>query len=214
MPLLPVKKRSAHQGEKSIYFTLLPTVLGMILCAACLVGTTYAWFTATQTVPAQTIRAANYTVTMTVKKSKDSASAHVVGNTYELAAGENCKVRLTASGTATTGYCYVFVDGNPYYTGYMESGQTISFTITNESGEPISLTVISQWGAGHLVQPGDDRLLTDGADYQYAEGKLNSGKPGVTTNETAGADKAADSTQSAENSEETNAPAEAGDRTE
>ncbi len=83
---------------------LIPSVLSICVCMTCLAGGTFAWFTANQSVPTQTITAANFSVQATVKKGEQSAE--VRDNAYLLTTG-TWKIILTPSGSADKGYCII-----------------------------------------------------------------------------------------------------------
>ncbi len=120
---------------------LLPSMLGIILCAVCLMGSTWAWFTATQSTATQTIQAANYTVSAVIKQDETEIAAN--NGTYTLAAG-TYTVTLTATGDATTGYAVVTVGKTEIYRGQLKPAETFSFTLV--ANEAATLEVTYQWG--------------------------------------------------------------------
>ncbi len=132
--------------KKDIFFILLPTVLGIVLCAACLAGTSYAWFTASSTASSQTITTAEYSAEVTV--AADGERLPEIGGVYSLAAGKTYTVTLAATGNASTGYCVVTLGGESFHTVAFPSealtdGILTLFLVINED---TTLTVTPQWG--------------------------------------------------------------------
>ncbi len=142
------KKAVEKQKSKDICLILLPTVLGICLCAACLAGTTFAWFTATQTTATQSLVAANYDVDVTVTSNTSSATVAPNANgSYELAS-DTYTVVLTATGTASTGYCIISFGEQKFYTVQFPSNEnpdgTVTFTLTVNA--PTQMKIAPQWG--------------------------------------------------------------------
>lgn len=112
-----------NKKTRNIQRLFLPSFLGIALCMAGLVGTTWAWFSASIQTKPQTIQAAKYETSVTVN---DTA----VTGSKELLAGNSYTVRITASGTADTygGYCMIEGGEKPLYTGQIAPGKTLEFT--------------------------------------------------------------------------------------
>ncbi len=151
------KKEKHNDGLTGL---LLPSFLGIIICAVCLAGGTFAWFTASQTTATQTIVAANYTVGIEVF---DQAN-QLVGESNTIALSEGTyTVKLTASGDATTGYCILDFgdDIEPKYTEQIAKGENITLNlVVNES---VELTITSVWGT-YTGERIIDRRCTYGTD--------------------------------------------------
>lgn len=125
---------------------LAPSVIGIFICAVCLCGTSWAWFTASQTSSVTGIHTATYTIRVTAVK--DELTTEVTNNngTYamELESGKTYKVTITATGTANTGYCTVAFGGQDYYTPQIRKDTDFTFEVNAyQSGE---LTITPQWG--------------------------------------------------------------------
>ncbi len=58
--LFPLKY--AEPSQDPLGTLLLPSLIGIVLCAVCMAGGTYAWFSVSTTMPAQTIQSANYSM--------------------------------------------------------------------------------------------------------------------------------------------------------
>ena len=103
-------KQPQKAAEVNIMRLMLPSILGMLLCAVCLAGTTWAWFTATSSVDKNIgIEAAKFTVDVKFDSNDDVTRS---GDTYNITANKEYQVTLKATGTASEGYCSVTVDGS------------------------------------------------------------------------------------------------------
>ncbi len=150
------KSSEKKDGKKDIYFVLLPMILGICLCVACFVSTTFAWYEATQTTSIQPIQAATCTVTVSVVGADDTAITAENG-IYHLERGTYA-VTLTAFGGASTGYCTISLTDaslqtSEYHTVQIPTkgdlqAKIIAFSLT--VGEGTDMSIASQWG--HLSQ--------------------------------------------------------------
>ena len=138
---------------------LAPSVVGIILCAICLFGTSWAWFTVTQKKTVDPIRTASYTGAVTVNNEavavaqlEDGAADYTVS----LKANTLYTITITANGDASTGYYIVRFGGQEYYTQQISKGGSITFTANfAEDGD---MTITPQWGtctvAGNKIENG------------------------------------------------------------
>lgn len=123
------------------------SVIGIMLCMACLIGTTWAWYSASLTSGENEITVANFAVdvTITPQNGEDTATPiQATDGTYTLTGG-NYTVKLSvnsSTGSATTGFCQVLANGTPYYTGDFNSEFT--FTIKVEGSADVKFTPM--WG--------------------------------------------------------------------
>lgn len=133
---------------------LAPSVAGLCICALSLCGISYAWFTATVSSDAGTIRAAQYGVEVTITDKAGTAvnttndQAGIV--TAALAQGDTYNVTLKATGTATKGYCSVILEDtdknkSPHYTKPLRPEESITFKIYTDKA--YTLTITPQWGS-------------------------------------------------------------------
>ncbi len=151
--------KHAEKEEKSDGFTsmLMPSVLGICICAVCLAGSTFAWFTASQSTATQTIQAANYNVTTVVTISNETPISEQNG-VYHLEKDTTYEVTLTAKGDATTGYCILDFGGSKAYTDQIAKGTSI--TINLKMNESATLEITAVWG----TYAGDGKISTE---YTY-----------------------------------------------
>lgn len=129
-------KREHPQEEKPASLTalLMPSLLGVAICLACLCSLTWAWFTATQNSGVQPIQSATATVTA-------SLNGTVLG---ELPIEEGMTgtgtLTLHMAGDAQYAYVVIKVGNTEYHTDYLTAD---GYTITvNESGATLTLC----WG--------------------------------------------------------------------
>ena len=158
------KKRERKAG---IGRMLAPSVVGIILCAICLFGTSWAWFTVTQKKTVDPIRTASYTGAVIVNNEAVSAvqsEKGITAYTVSLKANTLYTITIKANGDASTGYYIVCFGGQEYYTKQILKGKSITFTANfAEAGD---MTIIPQWGtctvAGDKIE--DETKLGDGTE--------------------------------------------------
>ncbi len=136
---------------------LIPAILSIFLCITCLAGGTFAWFTATQTVPAQTITAANFSVEVTVTAPNGMPVLPDANGTYTLGTGAYA-ITLKAEGTATKGYCIIDLapataaagEGTPLpekkYAGPLMKGESYTFTVESVQDDT-KMMITPCWGS-------------------------------------------------------------------
>ncbi len=158
------KKEKHNDGWVGL---LLPSFLGIMICAVCLAGGTFAWFTASQTTSTQVIQAANYSVETTIN---DGAITSNEDGTYALAQG-TYTVKIEATGSATTGYCIIKLGDTDIHTEQFPTidntdKKTITFTL--KINQAVDMEIIAQWGTSTKT---DDSKVADGGTYThgYAE---------------------------------------------
>ncbi len=133
--LLPVRKK---------YFQLmLPSVLCLVISVVCLIGTSWAWFTSSESAKLDTITSARYEVDISIQGSGVTEGAHE-GNMrfYTLPPEQSYIVTLTPAqgSTATTGYCLVAIGDTVYYTSPITQASSFSFTCQTGMAAPDGLT--------------------------------------------------------------------------
>ena len=142
--------------EREMTKMLITTVLSVLICLVSLVSLTWAWFSDGVTTNPIPITAAYYTVT--VETSAD-------GTNYTPAAGTDkeytipvntTKIKLTAGGTATTGFFLIEANGNKYYTVNVNKGGHIEIAVTGITESGAVVKIIPAWGGiptGYTVLP-------------------------------------------------------------
>ena len=141
-------------SDKSFTQILLSSVFGILLCGICLAGLTWAWFTSSITSTTNTITAADFSVGVEFKQNESVIEPVIENESNKLNSG-TYTVTVTASGSATTGYCKVELklsDNNIktyrtiqlYPAGGQGKPQSVDFTVNARQG--LTLTITPQWG--------------------------------------------------------------------
>lgn len=186
-------KREHPQEEKPASLTalLMPSLLGTVICLACLCSLTWAWFTATQNSGVQPIQSATATVTA-------SLNGTVLG---ELPIEEGMTgtgtLTLHMDGSAQYAYVLIKVGGTKWRTGYLSANKDYTITV-NESGAALTLC----WGKQ------DDQ---SGTAVVENGGSIGTAQPSNTTDEQPAVN--GDSQQTPDTTVPANGDANTGDQT-
>ena len=143
------RSKQVYVSDDSALKLLLPSLFGMAICIICLLGTTWAWFTASVSITTATIQAAEYDVDVVIIDNELSTSDKVVvseaDGVYKLStktSGAGYTVSITAKGTASTGYCLI---NDEMATVQLKPGESIQFTLYPwEDGQ--KFTFVACWG--------------------------------------------------------------------
>ena len=171
-------------SDKEFTRIMISSVLGIMLCVICLAGLTWAWFSGSVSSAANNITAASFNIQIdvNVKGTETPVSPTVENGIYSFSLENNkaYDVKITADGTATTGYCEVLFGENVYHTIQIfnisdesNSGsllstdrpQEINFTV-NATESTLLLKIVPQWGSYAIPQWGS---------YAIAEGEKHIG---------------------------------------
>ena len=115
--------------ETALTRSLAASVIGILLCMFCLVGTTWAWYSSTAESGENVTVGANFDVTVKIDDGEPGSAG-----VYQLADGEHT-VTLTKTGTAKNGFCQVTATksgesaGTTYYQDFSDEG-SVSFAVT------------------------------------------------------------------------------------
>lgn len=178
----PAKVKKSSSG---IFHILAPSAVGACLCAICLCGMSWAWFTASTVSDAQSIKTPQYTITQAVQQNETLQIGTLSANgstEYTLPFG-TYTVTLTTSGTENaTGYCIVKLGDTTYYTEQIPANSTFSFSV--QVNGMILAVFTPAWGSS--AERTDENQISAGAVLQ-AEGTLlppTTDEPLETTTET------------------------------
>ena len=131
-------------SDCSIYRILAPSVIGIFICAICLCGASWAWFTASTTTGTTTIQSSSYKLLYQVNEDTAPTELAETDNTYTLTS-DTTAITLKATGTAgATGYCSIKIGDETYYTEQIFADGTFTFTVNAATGTQIVLT--PKWG--------------------------------------------------------------------
>lgn len=117
------------------------SVLTMIVCCVLFCATTFAWFNSLQNTTVSPIVAADYSLSVEVNGQALDTNEYTCPLTTE----DRHVFTITASGTATTGYCQITVNGQSYTTVSIPKETSLALTIVAAQGEEISFS--AHWGA-------------------------------------------------------------------
>ena len=150
------KRMQKEKHSDNIVHILAPSVLGLCICAVCLCGMSWAWFTASTAASATTIRSATLQIEEVKLDGKDLTSdgngrytitERLTENSYTLS------FKATNSSTATKGFCKISIKiGNSAETSYYtediadKKAHTVTITVNNNFNENITITVEPIWG--------------------------------------------------------------------
>lgn len=151
------KRMQKEKHSDNIVHILAPSVLGLCICAVCLCGMSWAWFTASTAASATTIRSA----TLQIEKVKlDDRELTSDGNggytiTEQLTEGRyTLSFKATENSTATEGFCKISIKiGNSAETSYDtvdiadKNAHIVPINVNNISNEDVTITVEPIWGS-------------------------------------------------------------------
>lgn len=151
------KRMQKEKHSDNIVHILAPSVLGLCICAVCLCGMSWAWFTASTAASATTIRSATLQiedVKLGEKKLTSDGNGRytitqkLTENSYTLS------FKATDSSTATKGFCKISIKiGDSAETSYYtediadKKDHTVTITVNNISNEDVTITVEPIWGS-------------------------------------------------------------------
>lgn len=141
-------RRAKHAQKRSddVLQIIAPSMIGIVVCAVCLCGVSWAWFTAFASTGTTTIEApekyelADLTVNGSSIYSNSKREYIISGGTYNM--------ELSAIGTpGATGYCMIESGADTKYTDQitLDANGEARFKFTVKSGSEITLTL--KWGS-------------------------------------------------------------------
>lgn len=152
-----------------------PSFIGALLCVACLVGSTLAWFQASRTTSVASIKTGSFRITATVMEGEKAVDGD--GTTYKLTAGKTYTVMLSRAEDSTSrrGYVFFTYGDQTYTTAPFEENFTFTLvpstdvnlrftasfgvptaeTPTIASGETIGAAPADEPSTGAMTQPPD-----------------------------------------------------------
>ena len=126
-----------------------PSLVGVLLCVTCLVGSTLAWFQASQTASVSSIKTGSFHITATVTDGEGIINRD--GTAYKLAAGKTYTVTLTRADDSTSqrGYVFFTYGDQRYTTAPFEN----SFTFTLVPDNNVTLRFTASFGVPTAETP-------------------------------------------------------------
>ena len=164
-------------SDQNILRLLAPSFVGIVLCAVCLAGTTWAWFSARIQTSPQTMAMANYDIAVSIT-DEDGAP---LDPGQQLEAGHKYLITLAASGTADEfgGYCVIAGGQTLLYTQQIMPRDSMSFALIPSSAEVYSFTAVlgAYLGEEEVVSNGD--VIGEAQPNTNAELPAQSAEEGV-----------------------------------
>ena len=154
------KGKTDEKRNGDIYRLLAPCVIGAAVCAICLCGASWAWFTASSGNAVGAITTPKYEISVTAAPA--DAPDNTVSDYSEALAelnGKTYTVILKAEENGTfgaVGYCRITVDGTEYFSEPLSvGGESLTFEVTAER-----VTIERRWGTradntGNIIRNSD-----------------------------------------------------------
>lgn len=145
--------KSDKLTDKAFSRLMLTSVLGILLCIACLCSATWAWFSTDVSSDQNTLSAGNFDLVVSVQELDSAPPVSVDGSAdgayfCSLNGGRySVSISISQDTTVTKGYCIITVNGVPYKTAPLVAGETdtISFTL-DVSDAQIGVFFDPSWG--------------------------------------------------------------------
>lgn len=142
------KRAEKETRIDGVFHILAPSLAAFCLCAVCLCGASWAWFTASSGIGAAKVQAATYAAT--IKYRIDTGDWQEYVDPISLAGSKTYTLTLhiTPTGTATNGYCTVEIGNKTYQTNQIPKGSSLEFSVTVQANEDATLSITPHWGPG------------------------------------------------------------------
>ena len=154
------KNKQIKRSDDNIVKMLMPSLLGIGVCVISLLGTTFAWFTDSVSTTTPGIVSATYGLNIKIKGEEGIVEGdEVIYNLSQKEDGHGYEVTITATGTASTGFCTI---NDNMITEQINQGETFTFilypdednkeyTFTSIWGTPLEYSKISKIKNGDIV---------------------------------------------------------------
>lgn len=152
------KHNTPVKRSDGIFLVLAPSVIGIAVCALCLCGTSWAWFTSTTSAGTNTIKSATFQIS-DVQIEKGSAVTEVsIGDDGKYTSTLDVNKTYTLSfeaddaNTSSKGYCCITVykgtetAGTNYYTDNIGDEDPYTIKVVNYESTSITVKIQPFWG--------------------------------------------------------------------
>lgn len=156
-----LKTKIYDKAYKTFIQSVLFSVLAIIMCAVSLTGLTWAWFSGDTTSSPNTIKSATCVIDAKVTQGENEITPSELG-IYSFENNKEYTVTLTASGTASSGYCKIKIGSNTYYTDQISTDvqeNSIQFKLLFSGDTKIEL--VKCWG----IYRDEVRHINNGNEY-------------------------------------------------
>ena len=146
------KRAEKETRIDGVFHILAPSLAAFCLCAVCLCGASWAWFTASSGIGAAKVQAATYTVeiacdTGTGVWQDGEYQISLYGN-HDGKKTHNLCITPAETATATDGFCDVKIGDTTYQTAQIPKGSGSAFSFKVQAYENATLTITPKWGTG------------------------------------------------------------------
>ncbi len=200
------KRIEKRRNSDNILRLLAPSVIGACICAVCLCGASWAWFTAATEASTTTIRSATFQISGVNVTANASETNDAQATTVQVGKAEGGKFEVSlengnytlqiipATGnTSTKGFCCIkickgeYTAGTDYYTSDIGKDK---FSVNIQAGEAIKVIVEPFWGDVTVCRP-SVTPLKDGASIPAQKNAESSGSDQTANDASQATDEAA-----------------------
>ena len=182
------KHRTEKESDKLLRKIIRKIIITGVIFAAgiiCYSATVFAWFQAGLSNTGNTIKAAEFSVLVTVKNEADEPVWPDSDGSYALDRNTAYSITLTGDGNAKNGYCKISGGDVTLYTANIQEKRSIKFSYVPASGGDYIFTAC--WGtapedAGELITDGSE--IGEKSDGNYAGGIAGNNETGQNGSET------------------------------
>ena len=150
------KRAEKETRIDGVFHILAPSLAAFCLCAVCLCGASWAWFTASSGIGAAKVQAATYTVK--IECEPDTGSWQDGEYQISLYGNKTYELHITSTGTTTNGFCDVKIGDKTYQIDQIPKGSYFAFSVEVQGNETATLVITPKWGTGsgtNKIKPGD-----------------------------------------------------------
>ena len=141
------KRAEKETRIDGVFHILAPSLAAFCLCAVCLCGASWAWFTASTSTGTTAIQSSSYKLLYQVVGKDATATELAEAGTEYTLTSDTTVITLKAAGTAgATGYCSITVGSETYYTEQISVNGTSEFTFTVNAAAGTNIILTPKWG--------------------------------------------------------------------
>lgn len=138
------------EHNKSTISMLLQSVFLIVICCACLIGSTFAWFTSASMTNVESVNSSELMFDVSVTEKVSGTQVNIDNDTLQSGNSYIINLSISDNSTAKKGYCAIRiqdVDGiTIYFTPIFEKGVLESKAIEFVVGKECKIDVVSSWG--------------------------------------------------------------------
>ena len=156
------KRAEKETRIDGVFHILAPSLAAFCLCAVCLCGASWAWFTASSGIGAAKVQAATYTVKIVCEPEpetgvwQDGEYQIILHGNPNSEKTYNLCITPAETATATDGFCDVTIGDKTYQTNQIPKDSSFEFSVTVPANEIATLVITPKWGTGsgtNIINP-------------------------------------------------------------